>query len=204
MSTQWTQFDAVQLVAWAVFIFWEPYTMKRTEREKYDQERPNLAYVPANIPGWIFPIVWTILKSLNTAVIVVFSSNIIDTNHWSWITVFSLFFANQVLSKFWTLLFFRFNQRKWALAVAVLLFTTALAAWICMIVGRDNSNLYGIPIGLFVPYTLWLGFAIFLNVSWLMIPHNNNDNQQQEPLLPKQSQIASFLAVGGKFNHKSL
>jgi tryptophan-rich sensory protein len=118
--------------------------------------------------------------------------------------VFSLFFANQVLSKFWTLLFFRFNQRKWALAVAVLLFTTALAAWICMIVGRDNSNLYGIPIGLFVPYTLWLGFAIFLNVSWLMIPHNNNDNQQQEPLLPKQSQIASLLAVGGKFNHKSL
>lgn len=198
--SSWTQFDAVQLIAWAVFIFWEPYTMKRSEQQWYDKERVNLT--PSNIPGWVFPIVWLVLKTLNTATIVLFSHFLISTDHWAWSAVFALFFANQVLSKFWTVLFFRLRQVKWALVLAIVLFTTALAAWICIIVGRDNSNLYGLPIGLMIPYVFWLGVAIALNASWIAIPHKS-DMETEQKIKGQVTPLLGVSVVGGKFNHKS-
>lgn len=177
--------------------------MKRTEQQWYDKERENLSFVPRNIPGWVFPIVWMILKTLNTATIVLYSHFLISTDHWAWSAVFALFFVNQALSKFWTILFFRLRRVRLALVLAIVLFATALAAWICIIVGRDNSNLYGLPIAFFVPYTLWLLFAIFLNASWVMIPHREGGGEK-EPLV--KSQLNPLLGVslvnGGKFNHK--
>lgn len=196
--SSWTQFDAVQLVAWAVFIFWEPFQMKRSDREWYDKERENLT--PRSIPGWVFPLVWMLLKTLNTATIVLFSSWLVTTDHWAWPAVFALFFANQVLSKFWTIVFFRLRQPRWALVIAVVLFATAAATWGCMWGGLDNSNLYGIPIGLFTPYLVWLVVAIVLNASWVAIPHSKSSEEQSAvrgqltPLLP--------MVVRGKINHK--
>lgn len=196
--SSWTQFDAVQLVAWAVFIFWEPYHMKRSDQERYDKESNNLKI---NVPAWVFPVVWLVLKMLNTATIVLFSSWLVTTDHWAWPTVFALFFANQVLSKFWTVLFFRLHQAKLALVLAIVLFATAAAAWGCMWGGLDNSNLYGIPIGLFVPYLVWLVVAIVLNASWIAIPHKSI-----HPFDAAKEQLTPFLGVsvvGGKFNHKN-
>lgn len=203
----WTQVDATALVAWAVFIFWEPYTMTEEEKKRYERRRTNL--VPRIFPSWIFPIVWTILKSLLLASIVLFSHYTIDTNHWAWLTVFGLFFVNQAISKMWTMLFFGMQRTVMALVVAIVLFLTALAILICMGIGNENCEFYVAPLVLFIPYALWLLVAIALNISWIVDENNNKSaaaTAGEEVIIKAQAgdfnPLLGVSLVGKKIHHK--
>jgi tryptophan-rich sensory protein len=201
----WSPFHAVELVAWTVFVFWEPFQMKEKDREYYDKHSNNLQWI-ARVPAFVFPIVWTLLKTLNVTAIVVYSDNIISESHWAWPTVFALFFAGQILAKIWTMTFFRFRLPRVALVLSIVLFALAVATIACMGASTDNSNLWGLSLGLLVPHCLWLAFAIALNASWVMMKHDPAAaaDGRTAALLSKASIGASInpLLGNSKINHK--
>jgi hypothetical protein len=84
------------------------------------------------------------------------------------VTVFVLTMVNLTLAQLWTLLFFKMRMIGAALGVAVGLVVTAIANTVIMGMSTNNIDLglWGLPFGLYIPYVLWLIFAVVLNLTW--------------------------------------
>lgn len=113
---------------------------------------------PLNPPGWVFGLVWSILY-LAIAV----SGWLVWRARSGWSAPLSLWAVQLGLNAAWSFLFFGLQRPgialvEIALLLIVLSFTTVSFLGVRRLAGF-----------LFLPYTMWVGFAVYLNAGiWLL------------------------------------
>ena len=112
-------------------------------------------------PGWLFPVVWTILYVLmGVSAYLVWNS---DAIYYKKQRAFVLFAAQLFLNFIWSPVFF--NMQKFLTALIIL--TVLLVSTILMTVAFYKiSKAAGL---LQIPYILWLAFAWYLNLAIYII-----------------------------------
>lgn len=177
---------ATHLVTWIVFVFWQVYSMKESDRKFYQLHVEKLPEF-MRLPPSAFGLVWTMLYSLQVAFIFIFMEWTIDIGHYVFLTVFILFVVNTLMGKMWTALFFGMRSRTetgmvqmneiGAAWVAFLMWASAVT--ILVLVGvTDNIGANGVPdtfkwmlFGFYIPYVLWLTFALFFTSYFIAARH---------------------------------
>ncbi len=112
---------------------------------------------PISPPGWIFPVVWTILYLLMgfaSYLVYVSKSPQYKKNNALLIYGIQLFF-----NFFWSIIFFRFEMYLFA-------FVWLMIMWVLIII--NTVQFYRIkPLAgyLLIPYLLWVTFAAYLNLG---------------------------------------
>lgn len=117
--------------------------------------RPKLAP-----PGYIFPIVWTILY-----VLMGISSYLIHrSNHKNKETALIIYYFQLLINFSWPIFFF--NYRNFLLALAILFILNILV----IILIKVTYSINHLASYLLIPYLIWILFALYLNF-WIFI-HN--------------------------------
>lgn len=115
----------------------------------------ELTLPPFAPPGWVFPVVWSILYP-TMAVATWFYLRARPPHP---LPAIALYFVQLLVNVIWPILFF--VQKALGLSFVWLLLLWALALTVCLYFYR-HSKLAG---GLFIPYLMWLAFAAVLNFS---------------------------------------
>lgn len=104
------------------------------------------------VPGWIFPVVWSILY-----ILMGISSYLVRDNK----RLIKIYVLNLVVNYLWSFIFFTFNLRTlgffWILALIVI-----VGIMIYEFYKENKTAAY-----LLIPYILWLIFASILNLSFI-------------------------------------
>ena len=109
---------------------------------------------PLSPPGWVFPVVWTILYVLMGLACYRFRADAVSVR----------LYAGQLLLNFlWPVLFFSAAVRLLALIELLLLW--GLVLWLLLRCYDRNRSAFW----LLVPYQLWLTFAAYLNFGVLLL-----------------------------------
>ena len=130
----------------------------------------SLQKPPLSPPGWLFPIVWTILFVLmGIASYLVYTSTAPAEEKKKALQIYAiqLFF-----NFFWSILFFNLQTYSfsfvWLVALLILILSTTLAFW------RISK-----PTGyLLIPYIIWVTFAGYLNLSIAFLNWNCEKRRQ--------------------------
>ena len=115
---------------------------------------------PITPPGWVFPVVWSILYALMGIgmCMVVKSNSISSKSH-----CVNLFIAQLIVNFFWSLIFFNTQAFAGVLLWIFLLVFLVLLMTLCF----AKTNI--LAAWLQVPYLIWLVFAACLNAMvWLL------------------------------------
>ena len=112
---------------------------------------------PLSPPGWLFPLVWTILYTLmGIASYLVFTSGQ-DSDEIKW--ALQVYALQLIFNFFWTILFFNFELYFfaffWILALLALIILTTFLFY-----KVSKPAVY-----LMLPYILWVTFAAYLNLG---------------------------------------
>lgn len=112
---------------------------------------------PLSPPGWIFPIVWSILYALmGISAFLIYSADSPDKTK----KVPYLIYTAQLFVNFmWSIIFFRFKLLWAATAVIILLLILIISMLISFCKIRPSAAYINIP------YLLWVAFALYLNIS---------------------------------------
>ena len=117
---------------------------------------------PLSPPGWLFPVVWTILYTLMgiSAARVWLAKESVARS-----TGLNLYVAQLIVNFFWSLIFF--NAQAFGFAVLWLLLLWVLVfLMILQFYKVDKLAAY-----LQIPYLIWLTFAAYLNIGvWYLNP----------------------------------
>lgn len=115
----------------------------------------TLAKPPLAPPGWVFPIVWTILYTLMgiSAYLIYISQS---PDKFSALTTYAL---QLFLTFVWSIVFFNMNQYLLAFFILILLWISILF----MI--RSFSKINTVAARLQIPYLIWVTFAGYLNLA---------------------------------------
>ncbi len=115
----------------------------------------ELVKPPLSPPGWVFPVVWTILY-----ILMGISAYLIYTSDSKEKDQALLIYALQLIVNFcWSLVFF--NQQNYLLAFAIL-----VALWVLIILMiKTFREINPLAAYLQIPYLLWVTFAGYLNLS---------------------------------------
>lgn len=110
---------------------------------------------PLAPPAWLFPVVWSVLYVLmGIACFLIYESS--DESRYAGLVLFSM---QLVMNFFWSLIFFRLDAYVLAAAWLALMILLIVALII-------NTSRYSIPaMIMLIPYGLWCGFAMYLNVG---------------------------------------
>ena len=120
----------------------------------------ELEQPPLSPPGWVFPVVWTILYFLmGIAAYRVYISGNDDTKQ-----ALLIYGAQLLVNALWPLLFFRLDAYFFSFIWLLLLFDLVL------LTARCFSMIDQIAGKLLIPYLIWLVFAGYLNLAYLI--HN--------------------------------
>ena len=116
---------------------------------------------PLSPPGWLFPVVWTILYVLmGIASYLVVTSGANEADRYRAL----LFYGIQlVVNFFWPIFFFRFDCYLFSFFWLVFLWLLIFQTWRLF---REISRLAGF---LLVPYLVWVTFAGYLNFSIFLL-----------------------------------
>lgn len=110
-------------------------------------------------PSWLFPVVWVILYA-----VMGFSAYLVHISESEYRNkALTIYWCQLVFNFLWSIVFFRFEALKSAVAVIVVL----LGLIIAMIatfrkVNRLSANLN-------IPYMLWVIFATYLNIATIAV-----------------------------------
>lgn len=111
---------------------------------------------PLSPPGWVFPVVWTILFALmGVGAAKVFLSPASEYRSRG----LNLFIAQLVVNFFWSPIFF--NLKAYGLAFFWLLLLWGLVLWMILTFRKVDPPAAKLQI----PYLLWLTFAAYLNLG---------------------------------------
>ena len=123
-------------------------------REGTDRYAPMANKPPLSPPGWVFPIVWTVLFALMGIGVARVAAAPAGKNR---SRALNVFVVQLVVNFFWSLLFF--NARAYGFAFFWLLLLWVLIAGMILLFRRvDRAAAW-----LQVPYLLWVSFAGYLN-----------------------------------------
>lgn len=115
----------------------------------------NIYKPPLSPPGWVFPVVWTILFILmGIAAYLVYISDSPDKS-----TALRLYGFQLVLNVAWSIIFFNFNAYLLAFAWLLLLWFMVYLTY------KEFGEVNKIAAWLLLPYILWLTFAAYLNLA---------------------------------------
>ena len=111
---------------------------------------------PLSPPGWVFPVVWTVLYALMgiSAARVWLAAPSKSRN-----LGLNLFVAQLIVNFFWSPIFF--NLQAFGLAFFWLLLLWGLVLWMILTFRKVDSPAAKLQI----PYLLWLTFAAYLNLG---------------------------------------
>lgn len=102
------------------------------------------------VPGWIFPVVWSILY-----ILMGISSYLVRDNK----KLMKIYIVNLIVNLLWPIVFFTLNLKTlaffWILALIV------IVGYMIYVFYKENK----LSAYLLIPYILWLIFAAFLNLS---------------------------------------
>ena len=115
----------------------------------------NFVKPPLSPPGWVFPVVWTLLY-----VLMGLASWLVYTSGASPVRVqraLSFYLVQLGLNFFWPLIFFRLGMYPAAFLWLAALWVLVL---ICTVLFRHIRKAAG---QLFAPYLIWCSFALYLN-----------------------------------------
>ena len=120
-----------------------------------DRFYEKLNQPPLLPPGWVFPVVWTILYALMGAA----SYQIYSSRSELRCGALVLYAVQLAVNFFWTLVFFRFHALGAAAAILILLsvLIALTAVWFWKI--RRSAG------WMMLPYLLWTLFALYLNLG---------------------------------------
>lgn len=115
----------------------------------------QMAKPPLSPPGWVFPVVWTILYILmGIAACLVAKSDDPEKQE-----AIRAFWIQLVVNVIWPILFFGLGLCGLAFAWLVLLWVLVFRLW------KQFKGIDGTAGKLLVPYLLWLTFAGYLNLG---------------------------------------
>ena len=116
----------------------------------------TIAQPPLSPPGWVFPVVWTILFALMgiSAARIYLTPPSKERSRG-----LNLFIAQLVVNFFWSPIFF--NLQAFGLAFFWLLILWGLVLWMIFTFRKADP----IAAKLQIPYVLWLTFAAYLNLG---------------------------------------
>lgn len=118
---------------------------------------PYLMKSPINPPGYVFGIAWTILfilMGMSIALIL----NTAKTNKRLKTTSVFLFIMQLIVNYMWSFTFFYSRSILWGAVVIVLLII------VCLLYMTFAKRISKLASWLFIPYILWLVFALYLNI----------------------------------------
>lgn len=109
---------------------------------------------PLSPPGWVFPLVWTVLYALMGigAARVSLTQEGKDRSR-----ALNVFVAQLIVNFFWSLIFF--NARAYGFAFVWLLLLWLLIIWMILAFRKVDK----VAAWLQIPYFLWVTFAAYLN-----------------------------------------
>lgn len=115
----------------------------------------SLTQPPLSPPGWVFPVVWTLLYALMG----IAAYRIYRTESPGRTGALVLYAAQLLVNFLWPIVFFRFENLGGALAVLILLFVLVLLTTVRFMKLDRTAGL------LLLPYLLWTVFALYLNIG---------------------------------------
>lgn len=115
----------------------------------------NMYRPPLSPPGWVFPLVWTILYVLMAiAAYLVYETDKEAKKH-----ALALYASQLFVNATWSILFFNWNAY-------LLAFTWLLLLWyLVLCTAREFYAIRPLAGRLMVPYLIWLTFAAYLNFA---------------------------------------
>ncbi|MBR1811763.1 MAG: tryptophan-rich sensory protein [Clostridia bacterium] len=128
--------------------------LTRNSMETFDA----VAKPPLSPPGWLFPVVWTILYILMGV-----ASYLVLTSGKPNKTALQIYGVQLAFNFFWSIIFFNWERYLFAFVWLVLLWLLILATiWLF----RQASKIAGY---LLLPYLLWVTFAGYLNLGIFLL-----------------------------------
>lgn len=115
----------------------------------------KLIQPPLAPPGWLFPIVWTILYILMGVSFYL----ILETNNYDKDSSYIVYFLQLLVNGLWSIFFFVF---KWRLFSCIWLLLLIVLVIIMIIRFYKVNKVAGL---LQLPYLLWCIFALYLNIG---------------------------------------
>ncbi len=116
---------------------------------------------PLSPPGWVFPIVWTLLYLLmGLASWLITGAAASDDRKQMALSLYAVSLAANFL---WPLLFFGLERRTLALIWLLTLLVLVVLTW------REFRRLDRRAGALLIPYILWLCFAVYLNLGAVIL-----------------------------------
>ena len=111
---------------------------------------------PLSPPGWVFPVVWTLLYALMgiSAARIYLAPASRERSRG-----LNLYIAQLTVNFFWSLIFF--NAQAFGFAFLWLLILWALVLWMILVFASTDT----VASRLQLPYLLWLTFAAYLNLG---------------------------------------
>lgn len=112
-------------------------------------------------PGWLFPVVWTILYAVMGYSAYLVTHSYSETAQKK--TSLTIYWTQLALNFMWSIIFFRF-EALW------LAFVVVMALWV-MIIAMILSFRKISPLAAYIniPYLLWVTFAAYLNLATAII-----------------------------------
>jgi len=120
----------------------------------------NLSKPFLNPPGWIFSPVWIILYGTLLAAVIIYSIVITKKSKFFGYVIFTV---HMVLNLLWSPVFFVLHKINIALVIVVLMDITAI------LLIRKFFSVSKIAGLILIPYFLWIMFATYLNLEFLML-----------------------------------
>lgn len=112
---------------------------------------------PLSPPGWLFPVVWTILYTLmGIASYLVYASDASQEEKARALTIYG---CQLIVNFLWPIFFFNFGWYLFSFVWLILLWI--LVRWMIFLF----ANISKTAARLMVPYLLWLTFAGYLNIG---------------------------------------
>ena len=124
------------------------------------REFENITKPPLSPPGWLFPVVWTILYILMGIASYIISESELAFRKTTalWVYLIQLFF-----NFFWSIIFFGFGWYLFA-------FIWLLILWLLILLTTVLFYRISKPAGLLmIPYLLWVTFAGYLNFAIFLL-----------------------------------
>ena len=119
----------------------------------------RLTAPPLAPPGWLFPVVWTVLYiMMGLAAGLVARSRDLDRS-----CALAFYYLQLVMNTLWPLFFFRLEWLSVAAVWLLLLTVAVLATW------RKFRAVDALAGWLLVPYLVWCAFALYLNVGFAVL-----------------------------------
>lgn len=140
----WKRLIVIIIITFVVGSFFSFFTMNNMDTFKELEK-------PINVPGILFPIVWSILYLLMSISLYI----VIDKNRNSLI----IYSIQLIINSLWTLIFFGFGAYLLAF-IWIILLLIVIVIMIAKFYNIDKKAAY-----LNIPYLLWVLFAAYLNLG---------------------------------------